>query len=52
MAWVEIHLGIGVFQALRDPAAFAKVKPLLGSIAWEGGQDFCPDTLYLRSVPA
>jgi hypothetical protein len=28
---------------------FQSVKPLLGSIQWQNGQDFCPDTLYLES---
>ena len=30
---------------------FNSVKPFLGSVQWQNGQDFCPDTLYLESVP-
>ena len=30
---------------------FQTVKPVLGSIQWQNGQDFCPDTLYLESKP-
>jgi hypothetical protein len=29
---------------------FNSVKPFLGSIQWQQGQDFCPDTLYLDGV--
>ncbi len=46
---VKPYLGIGIFQELKDLSAFNAVKPLLGSIQWQGGQDFCPDTLYLES---
>jgi hypothetical protein len=28
---------------------FNSVKPFLGSIQWQNGQDFCPDTFYLDS---
>ncbi|MFN8471882.1 MAG: DUF2442 domain-containing protein [Anaerolineae bacterium] len=48
---VKPYLAKGIFQELRDLRAFNAVKPLLGSVAWPGGQDFCPDTLYLDSVP-
>ncbi len=48
---VKPYLGIGVFRALRNPSAFNSVKPFLGSVQWEQGQDFCPDTLYMDSVP-
>jgi hypothetical protein len=27
------------------------VKPVLGSVQWQNGQDFCPDMLYMDSVP-
>lgn len=47
----EPYLDTGVFRQLRDPRAFAQVRPFLGSVAWPGGQDFCPDTLYEESVP-
>lgn len=48
---VKPYLDRGIFQALRDRGVFNSVRPFLGSIQWSGGQDFCPDTLYLGSVP-
>jgi len=46
---VKPYLEIGIFRDLRDKSKFNSVKPFLGSVQWEGGQDFCPDTLYLES---
>ena len=46
---VRPYLDMGIFQALKDPRIFNSVRPFLGSIRWQGGQDFCPDTLYLES---
>jgi hypothetical protein len=43
------YLNIGIFNELKDNSKFKKVKAFLGSIQWEGGQDLCPDTLYLES---
>jgi len=37
-------------QILKEPAIFSSVKPFLGSLQWQNGQDFCPDTLYLDSA--
>ncbi len=48
---VKPYLDKGFFRALKDLSIFNSVRPCLGSIQWEGGQDFCPDTLYLDSVP-
>jgi len=48
---VRPYLDRGIFQRLKDPGIFNSVKPFMGSIQWQGGQDFCPDTLYLESVP-
>ena len=47
---VKPYLNIGIFQELKDRRLFNSVKPFLGSIQWQNGQDFCPDTLYLESV--
>ncbi len=44
------YLDIGIFQELKDRRLFNSVKPFLGSIQWQNGQDLCPDTLYLESV--
>jgi len=40
----------GVFEPLKDPAYFAKVRvdPELGSVAWPNGADLDPDVLYSR----
>jgi hypothetical protein len=48
---VSPYLDKGIFRELRDLRVFNSVKPFLGSVQWQGGQDFCPDTLYLDSVP-
>lgn len=48
---VKPYLDIGIFIELKDKSLFNSVKPFLGSVQWQNGQDFCPDTLYLDSVP-
>src|SRR3972149_3130351 len=48
---VKPYLHIGIFRELQDLTLFNSVKPFLGSIQWKNGQDLCPDTLYLDSVP-
>ena len=48
---VKPYLNRGIFQELNDWAVFQSVQPFLGSIHWPNGQDFCPDTLYLESMP-
>ena len=47
---VKPYLDKGIFQKLRDFKKFNSVKVFLGSVQWQGGQDFCPDTLYLESI--
>jgi hypothetical protein len=47
---VKPYLDKGIFRELRDKSLFNSVKPFLGSIQWQHGQDLCPDTLYLDSV--
>jgi len=47
---VKPYLNKGIFQELKDFRLFNSVKPSLGSIQWQNGQDFCPDTLYLEST--
>jgi hypothetical protein len=49
---VKLYLNIGIFRELQDQRYFNSVRPVLGSIQWQNGQDFCPDTLYLESIPA
>ncbi|MGI8595545.1 MAG: DUF2442 domain-containing protein [Solirubrobacteraceae bacterium] len=39
---------LGVFEPLRDPAYFARVRvdPEAGTIAWPNGADMAPEPLY------
>lgn len=39
-----------VFEPLQDPAYFCRVGVDHGTVAWPGGIDFDPDTLYLDSL--
>jgi hypothetical protein len=41
-------VGEGVFGSLVDPAEFGKVyvDPETHTVAWPGGIDLCPDSLY------
>ena len=48
---VKPYLNIGIFQTLKSMSVFNSVRPFLGSVQWKHGQDFCPDTLYMDSVP-
>lgn len=36
-------------KELADKKKFYAVRSFLGSIQWQSGQNFCPDTLYLES---
>ena len=49
---VKPYLGLGIFAELKDLSLFNSVRSSLGSVQWQNGQDFCPDTLYLDSVPS
>ncbi|WP_407636084.1 DUF2442 domain-containing protein [Paramagnetospirillum caucaseum] len=49
---VEPYLDRGIFRELRDPAYFRSVRAISGFVSWPHEQDFSPDTLYLKSVPA
>jgi hypothetical protein len=35
-----------IFEPLRDPAAFAQVRVVLGVIQWPNGADLAPDAMY------
>lgn len=48
---VKPYLNIGIFQELKDMTIFNSVRPVLGSVEWINGQDFCPDTLSLDGIP-
>ena len=48
---VTPYLDKGIFQELQDMRLFNSVRPFLGSIQWQNGQDFCPDMLYMDGKP-
>jgi len=37
------YLDKGIFRELKEISLFNSVKPFLGSVQWQNGQDFCPD---------
>ena len=39
------HL-IGVFEALKDPELFSKVRIEYGAVSWPGDVDLAPDAMY------
>ena len=47
---VKPYLDKGIFQELNKSEVFNSVKVENGSISWSGGQDLCPDTLYLDGL--
>ena len=49
---VSPYLDKGIFHELKDLRYFKLVKPLLDTVQWPHGQDFCPDTLYEESYKA
>ncbi len=42
------YLDKGIFVELQDKNYFRQVKVVNGTIEWPNGQDFCPDTLYIK----
>lgn len=49
---VKPYLNIGIFTQLKNEDYFKSVRISFDSIAWKNGQDFSPDTLYLKSLTA
>ena len=47
---IKPYLEKGIFRELKNLSSFNSVKPFLGSIQWQNGKDFCPDTLYLDGI--
>lgn len=47
---VKPYLAFGIFAELKNKNYFNDVRTSLDSIAWKNGQDFSPETLYLKSV--
>ncbi len=50
---LEPYLGGEIFQPLRDPKYFKRVRVNhdLDTIVWPNEADFCPDFLYQIGVP-
>lgn len=44
------YLNLGIFIELKNKNYFKDVRTNLDSISWKNGQDFSPETLYLKSV--
>lgn len=47
---VKPYLGLGIFEELNEKSYFQNVTTMFDSITWQNGQDFSPDTLYLKSI--
>jgi len=47
---VKPYLDRGIFVELKNPVYFKTVKVIAGTVSWNDKQDFCPDTVYLKSV--
>lgn len=45
---VNPYLEYGIFKELKNINYFDKVRVNFDSISWENGQDFSPETLYLK----
>ncbi|TAF72221.1 MAG: DUF2442 domain-containing protein [Bacteroidetes bacterium] len=43
------YLGFGIFSELKDENYFKNISLKYDSVAWQNGQDFSPETLYIRS---
>jgi len=49
---VKPLLKIAAFEPLTNKSFFQSVKVAYGSVLWPGEIDYCPDTLYLESLPS
>lgn len=43
--------GMKVFEPLKNLEFFKSVKVEFGTVVWPRDIDYCPDTLYMQSVP-
>jgi hypothetical protein len=48
---VSPYLAYPAFHPLRDPDLFRRVSADHGTVAWPGGIDLDPDTVFLESAP-
>ena len=39
------------YESLQNPLIFSQVTVIDGDLEWITGQDFCPFTLYEKSIP-
>lgn len=46
---VSPYMEKGIFKEFKDYGYFKQVRVSGGTIVWLNKQDFCPDTLYLKS---
>ena len=46
---VKPYLDKGIFRELKELSLFNTVRPFLGSVQWNHGQDFRPHMMYLES---
>ncbi|MGI9211276.1 MAG: DUF2442 domain-containing protein [Methylococcaceae bacterium] len=47
---VEPYLIFPAFTKLQNTGYFSLVKAVHGTVCWPNDIDFCPDTVYLKSV--
>ena len=48
---VKPLLSANAFKPLRNMQLFNCVKAAYGSVLWPDDIDYCPDTLYMESMP-
>ncbi|TAN49740.1 MAG: DUF2442 domain-containing protein [Methylococcaceae bacterium] len=48
---VTPYLNYPAFKSLNNPGYFTLAHHHHGTVRWPNGVDFCPDTVYLDSVP-
>lgn len=48
---VSPYLGYPAFRRLANPGYFSLAHAHHGTVCWPGDIDFCPDTVYLESIP-
>lgn len=41
----------GILSKLKNKGFFKTVRVNMGAVEWAGELDFCPDAMYMRSVP-
>ena len=44
------YLDIGIFQELRNETIFNTARVSFGTVEWQNGADFDPESLYEESI--